>query len=84
MAITAPETEPQAGPNPFTPAGTGTIVDNATDEEGKEFHTVMTPGENVFYLIIDKQRGLNNVYFLNAVTEKDLLAFAEKSGDAPE
>ncbi|MFC4598167.1 DUF4366 domain-containing protein [Cohnella hongkongensis] len=75
---------PEAGPNPFTPAGTGTVVDNATDEDGKEFYTVMTPDENVFYLVIDKQRGQNNVYFLNAVTEKDLLALAEKSGDSPD
>ena len=31
----------------------------------------------VFYLIIDRQRTEENVYFLNAVTEKDLLALAE-------
>ncbi len=24
-------------PNPFTPDGTGTVVDNATDQDGKEF-----------------------------------------------
>lgn len=75
---------PEAGPNPFTPAGTGTVVDNATDEDGKEFYTVITPSEHVFYLVIDKQRGQDNVYFLNAVTEKDLLALAEKSGDSPD
>ncbi len=68
-------------PNPFTPAGTGTVIDNATDEDGKEFFTIMTPDENVFYLVIDRQREQDNVYFLNAVTEKDLLALAEKSGD---
>jgi len=49
----APEREPQAGPNPFTPAGTGNVIDNATDEDGKEFYTVMTPSEHVFYLVID-------------------------------
>lgn len=62
---------------PFTPDGTGTVVDNATDEDGKEFFTITTPSENVFYLIIDRQRTENNVYFLNAVTEKELLALAE-------
>lgn len=76
--------EPVAAPNPFTPAGTGTVIDNATDEDGKEFYTIMTPDENVFYLIIDKQRETENVYFLNAVTEKDLLALAEKSEKAEE
>lgn len=78
------EQEPVAAPNPFTPAGTGTVIDNATDEDGKEFYTIMTPSENVFYLIIDKQREQENVYFLNAVTEKDLLALAEKSEEAEE
>ncbi|MBY9077764.1 DUF4366 domain-containing protein [Paenibacillus sp. HN-1] len=76
--------EPVAAPNPFTPAGTGTVIDNATDEDGKEFYTIMTPSENVFYLIIDKQREQENVYFLNAVTEKDLLALAEKSEETEE
>ncbi|MEG2679399.1 MAG: DUF4366 domain-containing protein [Oscillospiraceae bacterium] len=63
--------------NPFTPSGTGTVVDNATDEDGKEFFTITTPSENVFYLVIDRQRETENVYFLNAVTEADLLALAE-------
>ena len=73
------ETTPE--PNPFTPAGTGTVIDNATDADGKEFYTIMTPNENVFYLIIDRQRETENVYFLNAVTERDLMALAEVSGD---
>jgi len=76
-----PAPEPVAAPNPFTPAGTGTVIDNATDGDGKEFYTIMTPNENIFYLIIDRQRETENVYFLNAVTEKDLLALAEQSGD---
>ena len=74
------ETTPE--PNPFTPAGTGTVIDNATDADGKEFYTIMTPNENVFYLIIDRQRERENVYFLNAVTEQDLMALAEVSGDS--
>ena len=71
---------------PFTPDGTGTVVDNATDEDGKEFFTITTPSENVFYLVIDRQRTEENVYFLNAVTEKDLLALAEADPEpeAPE
>ncbi len=65
---------------PFTPEGTGTVVDNATDEDGKEFYTITTPSEHVFYLVVDKQRDSENVYFLDAVTEKDLLALAESDG----
>ena len=71
-----PETQ-----NPFSTDGTGTVVDNATDEDGKEFYTITTPDENIFYLVIDKQKTSDNVYFLNAVTEADLLPLAEKSGE---
>lgn len=74
-------------PNPLTPDGQATVVDNATDEDGKEFYTIVTPAENTFYLVIDKQRDSDNVYFLNAVTESDLLALAEQgdgTGGTPE
>lgn len=75
---TPPEAiEEETTAKPFTPDGTGTVLDNATDEDGKEFFTITTPSENVFYLVIDRQREGENVYFLNAVTEKELLALAE-------
>lgn len=67
---------------PLTPDGQATVVDNVTDEDGKEFYTIVTPAENTFYLVIDKQRDNKNVYFLNAVTESDLLALAEKEDEA--
>lgn len=70
-----------ADPKPLTPDGTGTVIDSVTDEDGKEFYTIMTPAENVFYLVIDRQRDADNVYFLNAVTESDLLALAEVPAD---
>lgn len=66
------EAEPETQ-NPFTPDGTGTVVDNATDEDGKEFYTITTADESVFYLVIDKQKTSENVYFLNTVTTDDLL-----------
>lgn len=72
------EAENNAEPNPFTPAGQASVLDNATDGDGKEFYTFITPEENVFYLVIDNQRDSENVYFLNAVTEDDLAALAEK------
>lgn len=77
--VETPIVEEQPAEKPFTPDGTGTVIDNATDEEGKEFFTIMTPSENVFYLVVDRQRTSENVFFLNAVTEKDLLALAEIS-----
>ena len=72
-----PAQEETTTAKPFTPEGTGTVVDNATDEDGKEFYTIQTPDEHVFYLVIDKQRTSENVYFLDAVTEKDLLSLAQ-------
>ena len=64
----------------FTPEGTGTVQDSATGEDGdKQFYTITTEAGNVFYLIIDGKRDDNNVYFLNGVTEADLMALAEKN-----
>ncbi len=68
-------------PAPFTPDGQASVLNNATSEEGKEFYTFITPEENVFYLVIDRQRESENVYFLNAVTESDLMKLAEKNGE---
>ena len=69
---------PEPEQKPLTPDGQASVLDNATDQEGKEFYTFTTPDENVFYLVIDRQRESENVYFLNAVTERDLLELAEK------
>ena len=69
----------------FTPDGTGSVVDNATDGDGKEFFTVETADGNVYYLIVDRQRNAENVYFLNAVTEDDLKSLAKSNnGNASE
>ena len=68
--------------NPLTPDGQGSVLDNATGGEGKEFFTVTTADGEVFYLIIDRQKTGENVYFLNDVTLDDLKALA-KSGEEP-
>jgi len=79
---TATTPEPTTQSNPFTPAGQASVVDEATESDGKDFYTFTTPAGNIFYLIIDHQRESENVYFLNAVTENDLLALAESSGSS--
>lgn len=76
VVTTAPTPVPTPEPMLTPPGGTGTVVEQ-TDEEGKEFYTIMTADENVFYLVIDRQRETENVYFLNAVTEADLLLLVE-------
>ena len=81
-AATEPVPAPKS-PTALTPSGQGTVVDNVTGENGKEFYTISTPEENIFFLVVDKERESENVYFLNAVTESDLLALAEKDENAP-
>lgn len=63
--------------NPLTPDGQGSVLNNATGDEGKEFFTVTTADGEVFYLVIDRQKSGENVYFLNAVTVDDLMSLAE-------
>jgi hypothetical protein len=69
-----------SGAVPFTPDGTGSVLDNVTEANGKEFFSITTEDGNVFYLIVDRERNTDNVYLLNAVTEDDLASLA-KSGD---
>ena len=72
-----------ASAEPLSPPGTGTVIDSGTDEDGKEFYTIQAPDKAVFYLIIDRQRGTENVYFLDAVAAKDLLSLAEPDKKPP-
>ena len=60
--------------------GTGDTTDSAdkssessTSEQGKEFYTIQTASEKVFYLVIDRDGDEEKVYFLTEVSEKDLL-----------
>ena len=42
-------------------------------EQGKEFYTIQTASDKVFYLIIDRDGEQEVVYFLTEITENDLL-----------
>ena len=44
-----------------------------TSEQGKEFYTIQTASDKVFYLIIDRDGEEEVVYFLTEITENDLL-----------
>jgi len=69
---------PQSG---LTPDGTGTVVDNIVTQNEIEFFTVFTEAGNEFFLVIDRQSNTDNVHLLNAVTEADLMALAQSSGN---
>jgi hypothetical protein len=66
------ETAIEKGPEPPPiPPGAGSVIEN-TESGGKEFFTITTAAENVFYLVIDRERETDNVFFLKPVTEADL------------
>lgn len=47
--------------------------DSEKSEKGKEFYTIQTASEKVFYLVIDRDGEEEVIYFLTEVTENDLL-----------
>lgn len=68
---------------PLTPGGNLTVIDdvhqtnNKDEVEDKQFVTVQSKNGNTFYIIIDRSGDQENVYFLNAVDEADLMALME-------
>lgn len=70
---------PQLG---LTPDGMGTVVDNITTQNEIEFFTVFTEDGHEFFLVVDRQRNVDNVYLLNAVTLNDLVALAHPDDNA--
>jgi len=47
--------------------------DSEKSERGKEFYTIQTASDKVFYLVIDRDGEEEKVYFLTEITENDLL-----------
>lgn len=81
---------------PLTPDGNMSLVDDIYQNESckngeeeviqsKQFITVQTKSGNVFYIIIDRSKEGENVYFLNLVDESDLMALMElpESAETP-
>ena len=62
--------------SPLTPDGNLTITDDILIEN-KRFITVHSRSGAEFYIIIDRSRDADNVYFLNQVDDIDLFALLE-------
>lgn len=54
----------------------GDII-SSTVKGGKEFYTIRTKSEKIFYLIVDMDKTDDNVYLLTEVGENDLLNFTD-------
>ncbi|GHU52745.1 hypothetical protein AGMMS49975_09190 [Clostridia bacterium] len=68
-----------------TPAGGGTITEVAfKTQTEREFVTVETVGGEVFYLVIDKEKGgdTGNVYLLSQPSVSELISFATADAEA--
>lgn len=50
-------------------------------EKGKEFYTIRTESEKVFYLVIDRDGEEETVYFLTEISENDLLNVTTDNSD---
>ena len=63
---------------PLTPDGNLEIVDDIVQED-KQFITVKSRSGAEFYIVIDRSRDSDNVYFLNQVDDVDLFALLEEN-----
>ena len=66
---------------PLTPDGNLEIVDDIVHED-KQFITVKSRSGAEFYIVIDRSRDSDNVYFLNQVDDVDLFALLEEDSAA--
>ena len=76
--ITGTDTSSTTSGSPLTPDGNLELVDDVTQEsDGKQFITVQSKNDNTFYIVIDRDKDADNVYFMNLVDEADLMALME-------
>lgn len=66
---------------PLTPDGNLEIVDDIV-HENKQFITVKSRSGAEFYIVIDRSRESDNVYFLNQIDDVDLFALLEEDSSA--
>ena len=67
---------------PFSIEGNGQIVDDAFNDDTKEFITVQTKNNQTFFVVIDRANAINNVYMLSQIDEDDLSQFLDEDDEA--
>ena len=71
------DTEADTGRVQGESSASGMSTGTVQDKGGKEFYTIKTKSDKVFYLIVDKDKTDENVYLLTEVGENDLLNFTD-------
>jgi len=71
------DTEADTGRVQGESSDSGMTTGTVQDKGGKEFYTIKTKSDKVFYLIVDKDKTDENVYLLTEVGENDLLNFTD-------
>ena len=74
-------TEDTSG-KPFAIEGNGNLVDDAYDDDTKEFITIQTKNNQTFFVVIDRANSVNNVYMLSMIDEDDLEQFLSEDSEA--
>ena len=76
--VTGINTSSTTSGSSLTPDGNLELIDDVTQEsDGKQFITVQSKNDNTFYIVIDRDKDTDNVYFMNLVDEADLMALME-------
>ncbi len=59
----------------FSQPGNGEVVDEFKESKSKDFYTIRTENNQIFYMVIDHASNTDNVYMLSTVDEADLKEF---------
>ena len=63
--------------NAFSTPGNASLGDVIRDSGSKDFYTIKTDNDNTYYLVIDHEGNMDNVYMLSTIDEEDLKDFLE-------
>ena len=64
--------------SPFSIPGNAELLDDAKNDDTKEFLTVQTKNNQTYFVVIDRAANTNNVYMLSMIDENDLAEFLEE------